>query len=57
MFNVFIFNKELYILDFKINIYIMNDLNNLNYRGEFLIFCVKNVKYIVYFLSLYFFFF
>lgn len=43
MFNVFIFNKELYILDFKINIYIMNDLNNLNYRGEFLIFCVKNV--------------
>lgn len=56
MFNVFIFNKELYILDFKINIYIMNDLNNLNYRGEFLIFCVKNVKYIVYFLSLYFFF-
>lgn len=56
MFNVFIFNKELYILDFKINIY-MNDLNNLNYRGEFLIFCVKNVKYIVYFLSLYFFFF
>lgn len=38
MFNVFIFNKELYILDFKINIYIMNDLNNLNYRGEFLIF-------------------
>lgn len=40
MFNVFIFNKELYILDFKINIYIINDLNNLNYRGEFLIFCV-----------------
>lgn len=41
MFNVFIFNKELYILDFKINIYIMNDLNNLNYRGEFLIFVLK----------------
>lgn len=54
--NVPIFNKESYISDFKINIHIMNDLNNLNYRGEFSIFCAKNVKYIVHFLSSHFFF-